>query len=310
MLSIVETTVCVTDDGAAVVPLSAPWTNKSLVSLLDMLQFAAREFFWCGGALRVVKFDCYAGAATAVDGKTVYAMAKDLDEAAKNKAIPLLTRMESEFRKIQMVITADTVLDLINDLNSAHRHSFDWLNTQSENIERLAHREMKGKVFMYLDPERTKYWPNINLPHVFGDSVGTAFPSINYDAYESGVCLALARGSASVFHLMRILEIGLSALGATFGVSLAHTNWAPAIEQIESKIRDMHKDPTWKALPDCKEQQEFFSQAASHFGILKDAWRNYTMHVRGKYTPDEAEKIFINVRSFMQKLAERVKEPS
>ena len=101
---------------------------------------------------------------------------------------------------------------------------------------------------------------------------------------------------------MRVLETGLTALGAIFGVSLAHTNWAPAIEQIESKIRDMHKDPMWKVLPDCKEQQEFYSQAASHFGILKDAWRNYTAHARGKYDEQEASDVMTGVRAFMQKL--------
>ncbi|MGA7299971.1 MAG: hypothetical protein WBX10_06675 [Candidatus Sulfotelmatobacter sp.] len=107
---------------------------------------------------------------------------------------------------------------------------------------------------------------------------------------------------------MRILEIGLTALGAKFGVSLAHTNWAPAIEEIEKKIRDMHKDPVWRAVPDCKGQQEFYAQAASHFGILKDAWRNFTMHARGKYTEAESEHIFDNVKAFMQKLAERLHE--
>jgi hypothetical protein len=107
---------------------------------------------------------------------------------------------------------------------------------------------------------------------------------------------------------MRILEIGLTALGKVFGVSLLHTNWAPALEQIESKIREMHKDPVWKAMPDCKEQQEFYAQAASNFGILKDAWRNYTMHVRAKYTQEEAEQIFSNVKALMQKLSEKLKE--
>lgn len=105
---------------------------------------------------------------------------------------------------------------------------------------------------------------------------------------------------------MRVLEIGLATLGTVFGVSLSHTNWAPAIERIESKVREMHKDPTWKVQPDCKEQQEFYAQAASHFVILKDAWRNHTTHVRGKYTEDEAERIFETVKAFMQKLAERL----
>jgi hypothetical protein len=108
--------------------------------------------------------------------------------------------------------------------------------------------------------------------------------------------------------LYRVLEIGLRALGDKFGVSLDHTNWGPAIGQIESRIRDMHKEPTWKALPDCKEQQEFYAQAASHFGILKDAWRNYTMHARGFYTEEQTERILENTKGFMQKLSERLVE--
>lgn len=70
----------------------------------------------------------------------------------------------------------------------------------------------------------------------------------------------------------------------------------------------MNKDPVWKALPDCKEQQEFYAQAASHLGILKDAWRNYTMHLRGKFTQEEAEQVFNNVRGFMQKISGRISE--
>ena len=89
---------------------------------------------------------------------------------------------------------------------------------------------------------------------------------------------------------------------------MSHTNWAPAIEQIESKIREMHKDPAWKALPDCKQQQEFYAQVASHFGVLKDAWRNYAMHVRGKFTEEEAEMIYINVKGFMKKLVGKLRE--
>ena len=44
----------------------------------------------------------------------------------------------------------------------------------------------------------------------------------------------------------------------------------------------------------------------SHFGILKDAWRKTPyMHAGGRYTDSEAERIFENVKGFMQQLAER-----
>ena len=64
----------------------------------------------------------------------------------------------------------------------------------------------------------------------------------------------------------------------------------------------MHKDPVWKTRPDFKDQQEFYAQAASGFGIIKDAWRNYTMHTRGKYDEQEAIDILVCVRAFRQKL--------
>ena len=70
----------------------------------------------------------------------------------------------------------------------------------------------------------------------------------------------------------------------------------------------MHKDPAWRALPDYREHQELYAQAASHFGVLKDAWRNYTAHARGKYDEREAADIMTGVRAFMQKLATKVRE--
>jgi hypothetical protein len=123
---------------------------------------------------------------------------------------------------------------------------------------------------------------------------------------EAGKCHALHRSTACVFHLMRVLEIGLSVFAALFGVSASHTNWHNIIEGIEKAVRNMPSDPNKSA--NWKEEQEFYSQAAGHFMVLKDAWRNYTAHARGKFTEEEAETMFINVRAFMQKLATRLHE--
>ena len=288
-----------------------PWELNPyrLISWLEMLQFSADAFYWCGGALRAIRCDCIIAAATCADGEPDFLMVREVDAKAKDKALKSLTSIEGEFRKIGLKITADTVIELTEELKSTTlNRNLQWLHGQIEAIERLSYKELKNKFFLYIPPERAKFFPTNVNPRVFGEPVDTAFPSAIYDIYESAMCLALARSSASVFHLMRVLEIGLTALGKVFGVSLAHTNWEPAIREIESKIREMHKEPTWKALPDCKEQQEFYSKAASNFAIFKDAWRNHAMHVRGKYTEDESEMIFLGVKSFMQKLAERLRE--
>ncbi len=287
-----------------------PWEEhpRQLVSWFEMLNFSAEAFYGFGRALRDIRCDCYLGSVGCLDGKPAFAMMRPLDDKAKQKALKSFTYVESHSRQLGMQITADTVLEAIEKLKSESVRNFQWLLDQTDAIEGLARKELRGKAFFYIPPERMEFWPQQKEPFAFGRVVATAFPSSTFDANSAGFCIATALSTAAVFHLMRVLEIGLTVLGAKFGVSLAHTNWAPAIEQMESRIRDMHKDPAWKALPDCKEQQEFYAQAASHFGILKDAWRNFTMHARGKYTEDEAERIFENVKGFMQKLAERLHE--
>ena len=270
-----------------------------------MLQFSARGFFWFSQYLESIKIDCYILSVPVESPDTpAFNMMTPLDDRLMDKAVRALKHAEEHSRTIGLNITADTAADLCKRIehNDNLLMNCQWLLDQTRGIQKLAEKELKEKVFLYCPPERAKFFPSGTHPHAFGELVAAAFPGATYDISEAAVCLALARSSASVFHLMRTLEIGLSALGYVFGVSLAHTNWAPAIDRIEGRIRDMHKDPTWKALPDCKDLQEQYAQAASVFGVFKDAWRNHTMHVRGKYTEEEAEMIFSNIKAFMQKI--------
>jgi hypothetical protein len=277
-----------------------------------MLQFSARGFYWTSQYLENLKIDCYM-LSLPVDGDTpILNMTTHIDERLKKKCLQMLEQAETQFRAIDLTISADTVGDIRKRIEkNILGCNCQWLVDQITNLQKLVERETKGKVFLYVTPERAKFFPNGDNPQAFGSDVAGAFPSAVYDVHESALCLALARPTASVFHLMKTLEYGLAALGDQFGVSLEHTNWAPALGEIESKIREMHKDAIWKSMPDCKLIQEKFAQAASTFGVFKDAWRNYTMHKRGKYTEEEAELLFNNVKSFMQKItALGLKEPA
>ena len=135
-----------------------------------------------------------------------------------------------------------------------------------------------------------------------------AFPGAQDDIWESGRCLALDRNGAAVYHLMKVLEIGLKILAAKFGITIDNKNWHPVIEQIEIKIKDMKNDVVWKNMPDFKEQERYYSQVVAGFAILKNAWRNYTMHGNSTYTHENAANIFILIKMFMQTLAEKLCE--
>ena len=165
-------------------------------------------------------------------------------------------------------------------------------------LERTIKWEMADKLFMYIPPARAERY---DLAEPFGANVAKNFPSALFDEKEAGNCFASGRYTASVFHLMRALEIALIAFAKLFpAVPTNKENWQQIIEKIESEIREMPKVTVKDA--DWKEKHEKYSQLANSFMFFKDAWRNYTAHARGKYTEDESDAIYRNVRSFMQGL--------
>ena len=166
-------------------------------------------------------------------------------------------------------------------------------------LEKTITWEMEDRLFMYIPPARAERY---ELAEPFGPEVAKGFPAASFDTKEAGNCFASGRFTACVFHLMRVLEIGLVAFARIFpDVPTNKENWQQIIEKIESEIRAM---PNAKVkAPDWKEKQEKYSQIANNCMFFKDAWRNYTAHARGKYTEDESDAIYRNVRSFMQGLA-------
>lgn len=301
-----------TESSLSVPVCLCPWLENPyrLVTLWDILMVfcSGERLFWAGGALETLKTDCFFKTGLGQLSLPPIYYTGPIDEETIDKSLQWLALIQKDCELLGMPVSAETASDIQSVVALATKMGYQSLQQRLDSLRDLIRKEMKTKVFFHVTPERLRFWPSEKTPYIFGEQVGQSFPSANFDISEAGICLALARATASVFHLMRVLELGLAALGNVFGISLAHTNWAPAIEQIESRIRDMHKDPVFKLLPDCKEQQEFYAQAASHFGILKDAWRNYTNHARGKHTEEEATAIFDNVRGFMQKLATRLHE--
>ena len=68
--------------------------------------------------------------------------------------------------------------------------------------ERLAD-ELAGRTFFYVSDHEGL----LSDPLPFGEPVGEAFPSAQYDISEAGRCLVLKRSTACVLHLMRALEL-------------------------------------------------------------------------------------------------------
>lgn len=286
----------------------APWEINPYqpISWWEMFQFSASLFFTIGTMMESLFSQSLSKPTFGSVPFDSRLLKQPLDEELREKAIRTYELIARECKDVGMQISSETATELVETIKKFSSYDYDTLISDNGALRKLLEKEMRGKCFIYMTPERSRFWPKLDT-FILGDNVARSFPSVKYDALEAAACLALARSTGCVFHLMRVLEIALGVLGAKFGVSLEHTNWQNAIDQIESKIGRMNQDAGWKALPDCKEQQEFYSQVISYLGVSKDAWRNHTMHIRGKFT-EEAQLIFENTKKFMQKLSERLSE--
>lgn len=140
---------------------------------------------------------------------------------------------------------------------------------------------------------------------LFGQEVVNIFPDTSRDISAAGRCLALDEWTACVFHLMRVLEVGLHKLAKIIGLdgkSLELENWKSVIDQIEKEIRNLEQTPKSSLKT---EKLQFYSEAASGFRYFKNAWRNHVSHSRANYDEREAIVIYNNVQAFMQILAKQ-----
>jgi len=139
---------------------------------------------------------------------------------------------------------------------------------------------------------------------LFGKEVDAAFPSASPDIKDGGSCLALGLPNAAVFHFLRAMEVPLKALAREFGVS-AFTDWNSALNETEAAVRD--RDNHIKR-PDWANEKDFFTDMIPFLFTVKNAWRNYTMHLKIRHTEAEAREIMAAAKSFMTRAAKRLKE--
>ncbi len=144
---------------------------------------------------------------------------------------PAGTFADAEFvqqvRTFLPVIPAITKNVPLNSVDDQHRRIKDALSkspTPQELRELL--RELRNRLeddlrraqFYYVRPDWVPYY---TADEPFGQIVWLSFPMARDDIEAAGKCLALGQGTACVFHLMGVMEIGLRALGLAMKIPYA-----------------------------------------------------------------------------------------
>jgi hypothetical protein len=165
------------------------------------------------------------------------------------------------------------------------------LGRSLKELENTIRFEMQGCHFFHMDGKAAPFY---NQSHLFGMRVTVRFPEMQYDITEAGNCYAMGRSTACVFHLMRIMEIGVQKFGDKLGIQFTDSkDWHNIVDEINKAI---------KPLPQRKAETVALSQAAAHLYNVKVGWRNRVMHPHDIYTLEEARALLEHVKAFINNL--------
>lgn len=168
-----------------------------------------------------------------------------------------------------------------------------YLRRQYAEFQGRINDETHARLFLALDPTQAELYRSA-AP--LGTITVDKFPQTAADLEEAGKCFALERWTACVFHLMRVMEIGVQEFGQVLNVpiNVQEKTWG----QIQN-----HTKAAIAAITDHRRKERMASVDAN-LNNVRIAWRNNVMHPNATYTEEEAERILLATRGFMEELAE------
>lgn len=256
-----------------------------LMSLLDMLEKYGYAFYKIGETLEGISTASEAAPKVADDPLPEVNVIglKERLEAVKDWCTSVGLNMS--------VRAVNRILELPSDV-----FKYGTLKIILPELQRRIEDELDAAFFMHVPESKAVFYQNSNL---FGEDVVNKFPTTVTDIAEAGSCIATGRFTACVFHLMRIMEIGVQQLGNKLGIQLTEEkNWQNILDGVNKAIRAM-KPQT----PQEKAERDSYSAASAHLHNVKEAWRNRVMHPKETYTGEEAQAILDNVKTFIVHLS-------
>jgi hypothetical protein len=173
---------------------------------------------------------------------------------------------------------------LVRNIQSEPSISYRHIADSLQSINMRLKDELALRSVYVLKAGKAQYFDG--ALNMFGKEFSEKFQSATYEVDEAGKCFALERSSACVFHLMRVLEIGIYAASRSLNipdpVKDAARNWGAMLKKVSEEL-DRKNKSGWKGL-----DKEFFSEIYASLEAVSNVWRNATMHIETKYTPDEA----------------------
>lgn len=229
-----------------------------------------------------------------------------IDRSIKNHLFTLSENMYEHLVTLGARVSASGAKRLANALKNGDLTTGDFCRMMDE-VDARFFDELFEKKLLVLSDQEEKYLDPTRP--IFGKEFVDKFPTQGvFELDEATKCMALGCPTAAVFHLMRIMEVGIKAFATCLGipdpVKPAERNWGKMLENIDKAIKTR-----WPTTADrMNGDGALFESLYASFDAAKNPWRNGTMHVENKFTDSEAENMLAAVKGFMMKLASRMDE--
>lgn len=229
-----------------------------------------------------------------------------------------LERWTTHFKYLGFSYSLKLIPDIVNKLKLGV--TYQEIATQLEILDGRVDHEIDDIVFGFIPKDKVDYFENNKL---FGDEVYKQFPSARQEIKDAGTCYAHNKYNATVFHLMRAVEIAAKLLvkemkaekyiivtiqgGKTpIRKPVELCDWGTLIKGLERALVELEKGARTNTQK--KDKHIYFSEVVGSFRNFKDAWRNPISHSATNFLAGQTKDILESARHFMTKLAERVGE--
>src|SRR5258708_35632268 len=179
----------------------------------------------------------------------------------------MMLEVGAKFTAIQVQRTIDFIGD--------EKSTYEKLTPLVEQIDMRLRDELTSSCMLALDPKDIEFFePKAPL---FGLDYSKKFGTSGaFELDEAAKCLALGRPTAAVFHLMRLMEIGIRATARCLGIpdplKPAERNWGHILKEVWAGI-----EKKWPSTADRMHGDgALFEGLHASLDAVKNPWRNAT----------------------------------
>ena len=223
----------------------------------------------------------------------------------------ILEPLSNQAVALGMIRTGERIEWMRGIFSRGARTTFGALSTELFELSQAITKDAESQVFCHYDHQRIRF-----LTEMPKDWHAAFQAFIIEDEVLAGVdCYALGHNTACVFHMARVGEIGLRAIGRERGVRhvkgktvpIEWATWGQVFKAIEPTIEQLRKKPNGVQKTNAL---AFYERILSDLRAIQSLYRDQTMHLRDEYDDGETQSAMFRVRELMNTLASKLDENS